>query len=477
MNTLGASAGAFRPAFLINLASSAGGSLTRFALSLLLARLLMPAELGLVAIGLALVGVARIVRDLGVGVFLQRESALRQDRFSSCLGLLGVSTALLGGLLLAGGGLLSRHFGQPALQPLLAVLVLGFALSPFSLVMAALMQRDLAAARLAAVSRAGTLAHALTALGLALSGVGAMSLAWAYVANIVVCSLTCLPWRPAGLAWRPSLRGWRPVLRFGAGAMLGSGLGGLNNALPDLLLGQLGSASLVGFLGRANAAVGLFGTLVGNAANFGAVRSWADLHHRRQALGPSLLRATALLTGVGWPVLALSALFSQELVLLLYGAPWRDSAAALPPLAAVAALGLLFNHGNLALAAIGRPQLVAMPTALTLLARLAGAALFFDGRLVSFADVLLGAALLALPLQVLLMARCLGLSAVSLLACVWRSGLPCLAGVGAAALLRGSPVCAVGVALPVWLLALRLVGHELPGEILQLVRLRSTIRK
>ena len=129
MSTLSAPVGGYREAFLINLASAAGGSLTSFGVSLLLARLMMPAELGLVAIALALMGIVQVLRDFGVGACLQRAPTLDQHHFSSCLGLLYGSTLLLGLLLLAAGGPLARHFGQPALQPLLNVLLLGFAIT------------------------------------------------------------------------------------------------------------------------------------------------------------------------------------------------------------------------------------------------------------------------------------------------------------------------------------------------------------
>jgi O-antigen/teichoic acid export membrane protein len=477
MSTLSRRLGGYRGAFLINLASAAGGNLTSFGVSLLLARLMMPAELGLVAIALALMGIAQVLRDFGVGACLQRAPTLDQNHFSSCLGLLYGSTLLLGLLLLAAAGPLARHFGQPALQPLLGVLLLGFVISPFSLVMSALMQRNLDAARIAYVSRFGSLAHALTAVGLAALGCGAMSLAWAYVVNIIVCSWAYWPQRPAGLHWRPSRHGWRPLLHFGLGSLLASGLASFNNALPDLMLGRLGSVHQVGLLGRANAVVNLFNSLTGPAVNFGALRNLADLHHRQASLAPLLNRATGLLTGAAWPVLGLIALFHQDIVLLLYGPAWLESAPAIPALAAVAALGLLFNFCSVALTAIGRPHLATAPVAVTLLARLGLTWLCFDGHLVTFAWIVLGAALVAVPVQMLLLVRSLGQSASSLLQTAARSLLPCVAAVGAAASLRHSAVAGLAVAVLVWLLALRLVRHGLWDELHQLLRLRSTMRK
>jgi O-antigen/teichoic acid export membrane protein len=488
----------FRGAFLVNLASVAGGTVFSFGVSLVLARLLVPAEMGEVAIALAVMGVAQVLRDFGVGTWLQRAPTLGQAEFSRALGLVVTTTALLAVALFAAGAPLARHFGLPALRPLLDVLLVGFVLSPFSAVMAALMQRELAAGRIACVSRMGGAAHAVTALGLAAAGGGAMSLAWAYVVNIVVCSLAYLPLRPPGLAWRPSRHGWRPLLRFGAGSLAVSGLAGVNDALPVLLLGRLGSAQQVGLLGRANAVANVFHALLGSAVNFGALRRLADLHHRQVALAPRLLRDTALLTGAAWPVLALVALFPRELVLLLYGPAWIDAAPAVPALAATTAVGLLFHYGGAALAAVGRPQVAVVPVAVTLGARLALAAAFFDGRLVTFAAVLLGAAVVALPVQAWLLVRCLGLRWRTLAASALRSAAPCAAAVGVAALLREAGpadgvfvgVAVAGAALA-WLTALRLVRHpwwdelrqplpwppRAPASVGPLSRLRSTIRK
>jgi O-antigen/teichoic acid export membrane protein len=268
------------------------------------------------------------------------------------------------------------------------------------------------------------------------------------------------------------------VLRFGRGALLSSGLASLHGAVPDLLLARLGSVQQVGLMGRANAAVNLFSAVVGTAVNFGALRTLADLHARKAALAPLLQRATALLTGVGWPVLALIALFRHELIALLYGPVWQESAAAVTPLAAVAALGLLFNYVNVALAAIGRPQLAAIPLAVSLLARCALAGWCFDGQLASFAWVLLGAAVMALPVQSFMAWHFLGQSLGGMLALAARSLVPTVAAVACATLLQDRVLMALPAAALAWLLALHAVRHALVDELHQLLsRLRSTIRK
>lgn len=469
MNTaaLASAAVDFRRAFLVNLASSTGGVATRFVLGLLLARLLQPAELGLYALALGIFSVAQLLRDAGVSAYLQREPELTPARFSACLGLQASTTAvgILALWLLARP--LAWHFGQPGLASLLQLLSLGLLPSPFYSVMAALQQREMAATRIAFVARVGTLSHAGVALVLSAEGWGAMGLAWAQLANVFACVLVYAFMLPAGWHWWPSLRGWSEVLRFGLGTLTVNLLNGLNGVLPELWLGQLGSPRQVGLLGRAQSTVGLLQGLAGQALSFGTLPLLAGRHARGEVLEPALRRATALLTALGWPLLALTVVYAEPLVLLLYGPAWADCVPAVLPLALTAGLGLVFAQLGSALAAVGRPELAAGPTALTLAARIALGLTCFDGSLASFAWALCAAAGLVLPLQLWLASRQLGQPPRALLAAVGGSAVATLA------------VLAVPWTLAplAWLAALRGCRHPLLDELGQLMRRRMTSRK
>jgi O-antigen/teichoic acid export membrane protein len=457
-----------RRAFLGNLAASSGESAMRFLLGLALARLLRPAELGLFAMATAVFGIAQLLRDFGVSAYLQRESALTPRRFSACLGLLACTTlaVLLALLLLAEP--LSALLGQPGLAPLLRVLAFGLPVSAFGSVMAALQLRELAAARIAKVSWLGVAIQGVVALSRSVEGAGALGLAWAQVGATVACALAYAGWRPLHLPWRPAWQGWGEVLRFGGASLLATGLAGLHAALPDLLLGRMGAPHQLGLLGRAQATVSLLQVVAGQALNFGALPLLSDRHARGQALAPVLQRVTALLTGLGWPLLALTVAYREPLVRLLYGPAWLGCTPAVLPLALVAALALAFTQFGAALAAVGRPELAAWPTATSLVARMAFGLLLFDGSLASFAWALCAAAAVALPVQLGLAARHLGLPPRALLGAVGGSALATLA------------VLAVPLSIAplAWLAALRWARHPLLDEALQLlVRRRMTSRK
>lgn len=480
MSAVLSSDGRFRQALGIQLLSALAGSATRFVVSMVLARLLAPAELGLFAIAAALVGLVQMAGSLGMSAWLQREPELTEANWRSCLGLLhaGAIGALLFQWAMAFWA--AAWFGQPALRDLILVLSLGQLVSPVSLAVAAWLHREYAAARLAAVARLGAVIHALTAILLAMAGWGALALAWAQVVNGVVCALAYWRLRPAAFSFRPDLHGHAGLLRFALPMLAGQSLAVMNQSLPALLLGRLGSPVLVGLLARAQGVVGLLHAVVGGAVNFGAFRRFSDID--LDVVTERLAHATALLTGLAWPVLAITAVLSEPLVVLFYGEAWRESTAAIPALALALAVSLLVNFIGPLLAAQGGPGRMAAAELVLLLARLVAVPLLFDGSLVSFAEALAGAALLALPLQLAWAVRQLGSAGHKLLQALLPSLLGATAAAaGAAGLAAWARPWGVGPAALLGLAGMALVLGAAHGpwrkELAQLGRLRITSRK
>ena len=459
-----------RRAVLIHAGSLASTQAMQFGVSLVLVRLLTPHELGLFAIAAAIVGAAHGARDLGVSAYLQREPALDAARLRAALGLSCAASAALAALVVALAPALAAAFREPALAALLRTLALGLLAVPVGAVMTALALRAGDAGQLARATAWGNAGQAATAVALALAGAGAAAPAWAQVVNMAACSLVVWPLRPRALWGRPRLRGWAPILHMGRGTLPGQALTALQGAAPALLLGQLGGATQVGLLGRAQSLAALLPGLAGMALQFGALGRWARRHHRGRALGPAVAAAARRLTGLTWPLLAIAVALAEPLVLTLFGPAWREAAPAVPPLALLAALTALFTGAGPALTAVGRPAWAALPQALTLAAWLGLAATFtLPGGAAGtprFAGWLLTAGAVALPCQLWLHRRWLGLRPALLLRAVSPGAViavltgatawlgACAAPAGAPAPLRAA--AGLALALPAWWLARRM---------------------
>ncbi|MBD8628995.1 oligosaccharide flippase family protein [Oxalobacteraceae sp. CFBP 8753] len=464
-----------RRSMIIHFFSSTGSTVLKFVVSVLLARILSPSEIGVYSMTVVFVNFASVFRDFGVSHYLQREAELTPEKIRSAGGVAFASSWLIALCLFLSSNAIGDWFAEPEIVPVMQVLALGFVFIPFGSVTNALLSRDFAAEKHAYVNAAGTVSFCISCLVLANMGFGSMSLAWANLINILACILALIPMRRPGLPWLPSFSHWRAVAHFGAGSLLSNMTNAVNNAIPDILLGKLGSAAQVGLLSRANSTVQIFIHIAGSTVTYGAVTYLAQIFHRGESLAPVLTRATVLLTGVGWAALGLTAVLGRDIVLALYGPTWLDAVPAILPLALAAMVGMLFHYIGLAVTAIGRPYLSAVPVAATLLTRIGFGVLMYDGSLVRFAWALCLATIVTTPIRAIQQRSCFGMAMGALLRALVPSAVVALASCSAGMLLAWllpdslAPMLRLLVMAPVlvavWYLALRLTRHELVGEV------------
>lgn len=477
-----------RRSLIINFFSSTGSTLMKFIVSVILARILSPGEIGVFSMTVVFVNIAHIFRDFGVGTYLQREKDLTTDKMRSAMGVAFASSWFIALMLFLASGAIGAWFKEPQMVPVMRVLALGFMVIPFGSITSSLLTREFAAEKQAWVNMAGTSSYCASCLVLAWLDFGSMSLAWANLVNIVVCALVYIPLRPAGVPWMPAFRHWRSVVHFGIGSLVSNCAVAVENAIPDVLLGKLGSAHMVGLFSRANSTVTIFTHIAGSTVSYGAVAYLAKAHHAGESLKPTLIRATSMLTGVGWTALALTAVLGRDIVLALYGPTWLESVSAILPLTMAAAIIMLFHYTPMALTAIGRPYLGAVPVAVTILTRVGFGYALFDHTLAMFAWAIFFATMSAAPVMAYQQHRYFGLDIWSNMRSLWPSACATAVCAGAAALLNLAipqslpPLTRLMMmALPLagaWYLGLRLSNHELLGEVHQVwAGLRARIGK
>lgn len=478
-----------RRSVLITLLSSNLSTVVMFGVTVVLARLLTPEEIGVFSISVVFINLVAVFRDFGVGSYLVREKHLSVAQVRSALGLILASSWVLAAVLCVSAHPIAEFYGQAGVADVMQVLTLSFLLVPYAAVLSALLMRDMEAGKNAFVNGVSTVVYASTCITLALMDFGYMALAWANVANLLTNIICFWLVRPKGYVLRPSFRGWRAPIKFGSGAILGNLITVGNNSVPDLVLGKTGGAHAVGLFSRANGLVGIFQQVAGPAINYNALPFIAKNHHAQAPLAPLLTTATSYLTGLAWPAYAVAAVFARELIEVLYGARWLGAAPLVMVLCASAAVRAGYSLCQPALLAIDRPYLAALSGGAGLAARLLLMALLVGSGtgaqdLLLFAIAISAADILSTPVSAWLMARYLGYSFKASLTAqvaslkVGASGL-----IGAllmqAALPANWPVlvrlvlasaCLVGL----WLATLHLFQHPLRQELQRVWRRPAT---
>jgi O-antigen/teichoic acid export membrane protein len=307
--------------------------------TLVLARLLAPAEYGVTVLGGAIFTLAEALRALGGGSYLIQKSELSTDDVRACFTVSLCTTVLVTLALLGLARPLAMFFAMPHLQPYLRVAALGYLTGPFIFPIAALLSRNMNFGPIAAANALMAAVNAAVSISLALRGFSYMSFAWAAAASTAVGMLAyLLLWKDRSI-FRPLFSRWRGVLNFGIWDSATSVVAQIADSLPFFIFGRLFDAAGVAFSQRA-----IMLCLVPERvilAGVGAVALPAFSQQTRDGNGlrPVYLRAIELITAAQWPSLAILALLASPFVSLLLGSQWL----AVVPFVQILAAALLFS--------------------------------------------------------------------------------------------------------------------------------------
>jgi O-antigen/teichoic acid export membrane protein len=311
--------------------------LVTVASTLVLARLLTPAQVGVYSLCASLGTIATILRDFGVSEYLIQERDLTRAKIRTAFGLALIVAWTLGAGVYLSRNALAAYFGEPGVAPVLAVTALQFLILPLSSPAFALMNREMAFRRIFALQTACNLAHAATSLTLAWQGFGTLSLAWGPIAGVAMQTLLLSWMRPRdSLVW-PGLSEYRSVLRFGSVYMSARMVETLAQNIHDPVIAKHFDFTSVGLFSRAFGMVEMFRSNVADAIVRVATPVFAAEHRAGRPLAEAFGRATSIFVSLSWPFFGFVALCAPEIVQVMFGPQWQAAA----PLAVLLALAAM----------------------------------------------------------------------------------------------------------------------------------------
>ena len=382
---------------------------SNFALSIVLARLLTPQEIGIFSMSAVLIAVAHVFRDFGVTAFIKREMELRPEMLRNALGVLLATSWTVAALMFLSARYWAHFFHEDQVVPVVQVLALGFVFIPFGAIPMAILTREMAVEKTAYVTAVGTIVYFITSVVLALKGFGAMTMAWANLVNIIVAG-TMARWMVARpLPWLPRLGQVREIVNFGLGNLLTALLKAADNALPDVMLGRWMTPAAVGLFSRANSTVNMANAALLPTVNYFALPHLAKVYHAQGPVGGEYLRASSLINAMMLPAFAAIAVLAHDIVSLLYGQAWLAAVPAIPWLCLSYAVSSLFTLSTPALTGVGKPYAAIGPNMAVLLAKALCALWLMNGSLHNFALAMALGQLLSIPSYVWIHKRHLNL--------------------------------------------------------------------
>jgi PST family polysaccharide transporter len=325
-----------------------------FPSSMVLARLLSPAEFGISAAALFFIQLSARLGDLGFNAAIVRSKVVTDLHLSSvfvvnlCFGVLAYAT------LMATAPLVGAFYGIPETGQIIRVAAISFLLTPFGAVPGALLTRNMRFRETSLVDWIHCLAFAGFSVGLAWMGFSYWSIVYGRVASVA----TQVAARIYYARWRPSLkfqgRALRDVLSFGLGMHMRRLLEYAAGNLDNVIVGKLMGMTALGLYDKAFSTMHRFLVRLNTGGPAVMFRVFSIIHEDAGRFQRGYSRAIMSASLLGFPFFAVLVATAPQFMVVLFGPAWRDTAQPFRLLCVAAMLRLLNAYASSASMAAGR---------------------------------------------------------------------------------------------------------------------------
>lgn len=322
---------------------------------IVLARILLPEDFGVVAAATVLISLAQVLCELGLAKALVQRTDRIQEAANTAFWLNAGFGALLMGTLFLAAPAVAAFFGEARIESALQVLSPVMLLSALSAVPMALMQREFRYQSLFWVRLLGAGLPALASLPVAMAGGGH----WALVGGTLAGQAA----QAAALWW---LGGWRPrwafsrelageLMRFGRWALLAGLLGWGYGWMDAVVVGRFLGAHDMGLYRTGSTLVTLiFGLLLSPLLPV-LYGLFSRAQHDLPVLRDALITVVRAATLVALPAALLLYATSEQLAHHVLGANWLDAGLVIGMLALTQGASWIVSFNGELHRAIGRP--------------------------------------------------------------------------------------------------------------------------
>jgi O-antigen/teichoic acid export membrane protein len=234
-------------------------------------------------------------------------------------------TLVIVAIIALSAGALARLYSEPRLRWFLYIAALAILTELISAPIAALLRREMAIGKLAAITSTGAIINVGLTILLAANGESYMSFAWAWLASTIWISfLSLLVWRDFSI-FIPCLRNWRQTASFGISDGIGTVLYAIYDSVPYFVLAHVLSFNAAALYNRAITVSRLPDKVFLGGLSSILLSAFSIELRNGKALREVYLRGLELLTGVLWPALLLLVLLADWVVQVLFGQQWLEA--------------------------------------------------------------------------------------------------------------------------------------------------------
>ena len=298
----------------------------RLASLMILARLLVPRDFGLVGMVTAFTGVLGLFRDFGLSSAAIQRAHVTEEQLSTLFWINLVVGLVLGLVAAAMAPAVAAFYHEPRLVKVTLILATSFAFNAAGVQHGALLQREMRFTALAVINTIGLVVGTAIAIMGAEFGYGY----WALVAMTVTLPLvtTIGSWLATGWIPGPPQRGtgMRSMMKFGGTITLTWLVIYVASNFEKVLLGRFWGGDALGLYGRSYQLVNIPTDNLNSAAGEVAFSGLSRVQDDPPRLRSYFLKGYSLVLALTLPITVVCAVFADDMIRVVLGPKWMAAA-------------------------------------------------------------------------------------------------------------------------------------------------------
>ncbi len=290
--------------------------------TILLARILMPAEYGVVAIILVFINISNVIIDGGLSTALIQKKDADSTDFSTILLFSMGMAALLYTILFAAAPSVSAFFGNPLLTPTLRVLSINLFFNSFNAVQRAYVSRHMLFNKMFYCSLLATICSGTIGIVMAHYGFGV----WALVTQQIVMQVALTGTMWLFIQWRPimcfSTQRFFPLFNYGWKIFLTNFIIAVYEEIRSLIIGKVYTPASLAFFDRGKQLPNMIMTNINISLQTILLPAFADIQDDPQQVKRIMRRAVEVTNFFIMPLLVILLVSAKPFVLIVLTDKW-----------------------------------------------------------------------------------------------------------------------------------------------------------
>ena len=339
---------------IVTIAAQASKFSLKFGSTMVLARLLLPEDYGLIGMATVVIGFVEYFKDLGLSTATIQRREINHRQIST-LFWINLAVGCLVALIIASlAPAIASFYNEPRLKGVTLALAINFFFGGLTVQHQALLKRQMQFTSLAKIEVVAMLMGVTSAVISAYYGLGY----WALVLMLMMTALTNAVGVWLACSWRPGL----PQKDSEIGSMLAyggnlTGFGLVNyfsRNLDNILIGRRWGSGQLGLYAQAYQLLLLPIQQINNPINSVALPTLSSLQTEPEKYSRYYYKAILLITTLGMPIVAFMFATANDLILLILGEQWLGSVPLFKFLMPAAFIGTFNVAGGWVYQSLGR---------------------------------------------------------------------------------------------------------------------------